>query len=152
VGTVKSDADALRLGLIVGLIDRQHVVAWADQLIRSDRVAEAPVVLDLAVATHHSVADVVSLLHQVPGDVDRATVGRRLATQLRGALACGTLDVVGVARAMYRVLHEGYAPDHEFESMAYWADDGVDLALQGVYGSLDQVRAELEGFLARYVE
>lgn len=60
MGTLKAEADALRLGLIVGLVDRQDVVVWADQVIRSDRTAEAPVVLDLAVGAQQPIADIVS--------------------------------------------------------------------------------------------
>ena len=150
--TLKAEAEALRVGLLVGLVDRDRIVAWADSAILADRAPEAPVVLDLALAGHKPVAEIVSLLSQVPGEVDQSVVGRRLAGQLRERFARGTLDVVGVARAMYRLLREGYAPDDEFESMAYVADDRVDLALEGVYGTLDDVSAEVAEFLERYAD
>lgn len=91
MGTLKAEGDALRLGLIVGRVDRQDVVAWADQVIRSDRTAEAPVLLDLAVGVQEPIADIVSLLNQVPGQIDRAAVGRHLARQLREAPAAEAL-------------------------------------------------------------
>jgi hypothetical protein len=152
MATLKADAEALRLGLILGLVHPNRVIAWADRIIMADRTVEAPVVLDLALAADRPLAELVSLLGEVPGTVDAAAVGRRLARQLREALAADTLDVVSVARAMYRLLREGYAPDREFESMAYSAHDEVDLALQGIYGTLEEVRTEVAQFLDRYAD
>lgn len=150
--TLKADAEALRLGLIVGLVHPNQVVAWADGIIMANRAVEAPVVLDLTLAADRPLAELVSFLGEVPGTVDAAAVGRRVAKQLREGLAVGTLDVIEVARAMYRLLREGYAPDREFENMAYSADDEVDLALEGTYGTLEDVRTELTQFLDRYAD
>ena len=150
--TLKSDAETLRLALLTRLVDAAAVVAWADRLILADRIAEAPVVLDLSLAGSRPTADIVELLGQVPGTIDQAAVGRHVAAQLRRALDSGQLDVVGVARAMYRLLREGYSPDSDFEGMAYCADDGVDLALAGSYGTLDDIREQLTAFLERYQE
>ena len=148
--TLRTEAESLRLALILGLIDAHAVVGWADSVIMSDRSSEAPVVLDLSLAAQKPVAELVSLLGQVSGDVDKAAVGRELAGQLRECLRSQRLDIVALARAMYRLLHEGYAPDKEFETMAYVIDDGVDLALEGVYGTLEDVRQEMATFLDRY--
>jgi hypothetical protein len=66
--TLTEEAEALRLGLMTGLLDAQAVVAWADRVILDDRVAEAPVVLDLTVSGTKGIADLVTLLRTVPGD------------------------------------------------------------------------------------
>jgi hypothetical protein len=34
--------------------------------------------------------------------------------------------------------------------MAYYFDDGIDLALQGIHGSLAELRAEMLEYLARF--
>ena len=70
--------------------------------------------------------------------------------RLRAALVNDELSIVSVARAMCRLMLEGYSPDADFESTAYVADDGVDLALQGTYGTLDEVRRDVVAFLERY--
>jgi len=97
------------------------------------------------------VAQLVSLLGEIPGEIDPTAVGRRLARDLATGLASGHLEIVQVARAMYRITHEGYAPDREFESEAYSADDGVDLARSGTYGTLEEVHREVQTFLDRYL-
>jgi len=42
-----------------------------------------------------------------------------------------------------------FSPDAEFEGMAYYFDDGVDLANNGVYGSLAELRVEMLDYLSR---
>jgi hypothetical protein len=148
--TLKFDAEALRLGLVAGTVDVREVVAWADRAILANQADDAPVLLDLSLAGRRSVSEVVSLLGEVPGEADPPAVGRQLAGELATRLAAGQMDIVATARAMYRILREGYAPDREFEGHAYAADDGVDLALSGTYGTLDDVRHDVAEFLSRY--
>lgn len=148
--TLKNDAEALRLGLIAGTSSIADVVAWADSIILADRASEAPSVLDLSVSSRRPAADVIALLSAVPGRPDAQEVGRRQAIRLRTALINQELGIVSIARAMYRLMLDGYSPDADFESMAYVADDGVDLALQGTYGTLDEVRRDVLAFLERY--
>ena len=49
-------------------------------------------------------------------------------------------------------MRAGYSLDSEFETMAYSFDDEVDLALQGSYGNLADVRAEMLEYLSRASE
>ena len=147
---MKNDAEALRLGLLAGMVDRSEIVAWADERVATDRAAEAPALLDLSLGAEKSVADLVSLLGALPGASDTGNVGRRLARQIYRALRDRRVGIEHAARAMYRVMREGYAPDREFETMAYVADDGVDLARSGTYGTLDELSGEVLAFLRRY--
>jgi hypothetical protein len=50
---------------------------------------------------------------------------------------------------MYHLAREGLAPDAEFESMAYYFDDEVDLARQGLGGPMARLEAELLAYLGR---
>jgi broad specificity phosphatase PhoE len=147
---VKAEAEGLRLGLIAGLVDVDAVVAWADRLILDDQADGAPVLFDLSLSGGRKVADVISMLREIPGAAHPAAVGRRMAADLAAGLADGSFGIVRAARVMYLIMREGFAPDAEFESEAYWADDGVDLALEGVYCTLEEVGQRMTQFLARY--
>lgn len=147
---MKSDSETLRLGLITGLIDVTMVVEWADQQILSDRADEAPALLDLSLASRKSVAEVVSLLGEVPGLVEPEAIGRRLVGMLAAKFRAGEIGVVATARTMCRILLEGYAPDAEFESDAYIVYDRVDLALEGTYGTLQDVALDVSEVLSRF--
>ena len=148
--TLKTDAEVLRLGLVLGLIDRSAIVAWADELILADRAAEIPVAFDLSTSATTPLSDVITQLGRVPGEIDPQAIGRRVAGHLRESLTTGRLDITAVARAMQRLLREGLAPDDDFEHMAYHADDGVDLALSGTYGTLPAIHDDVIRFLDRY--
>lgn len=148
--SIKAHAETFRLALILGLVEPFDVIQWADREVMTEAASEVPALLDISLAAHRPVAELTSLLSAVPGDANRSVVGRYLAAQLLDGLKSGRLDIVTVARAMFRLLHEGYAPDSEFENMAYVADDGVDLALQQTYGTLEEVHLDVLRFLERY--
>jgi hypothetical protein len=147
---LKCEAEALRIELAVGLVDVADVVAWADRLIGADAAGGAPVLLDISLSSRKSVVDVMSLLGEMPGQFDPHAVGRRLASNLAERYATGEVDVVGAARAMYRIMLDGLAPDEDFEDDARWADYGVELALDGLEGTLEEVGREIASFLERY--
>lgn len=86
----------------------------------------------------------------MPGAADQRAVGRRIAGQLQQLLATKQLDIVPLVRVMHFLLREGYSPDGEFETMAHYADDGVNLAQRRVSGTLEEVESELATFLERY--
>ena len=150
--TLKTDAEVLRLGLILGLVDRSAVTAWADALIVAGPPAAMSMVFDLSLATAQPTSAIISHLRDVPGTLDHRAIGRRLAGMMHAALSENRADITIVARAMRRLLDEGLAPDDQFEHMAYHADDGVDLASSGTYGTLEAIRADVVGFLGRYSE
>jgi hypothetical protein len=149
MGTIQDMAHTLRIGLIGGYVSITDVVAWADALIGENRGEVVPQLFDLALLRSTDLARAVSLLGEVPGEIDRSAVGREIASLLHRGLVSGTLTEREAARALFTAIHEGYSPDDEFESMAYYFDDGVDLALRGVYGNLADLRTEMVEYLCR---
>lgn len=148
--TIRNQAQALRAGLIGGFVTIPDVIAWADVLVGEDRGGDAPQLFDLALLRPGAVAEAVSLLGEVPGEWHPGAVGREIATLLYRGMANGELSERQTARALFAATLEGLAPDEEFANMAYYFDDGVDLAAQGVYGSLAAVRTEMLEYLARF--
>ena len=149
VATIKERAQALRASLIGGYVSIPEVVAWADALIGEDRGRDVPQLFDLALLRSGDVGKAVSLLGEVPGEWSPALVGRDVAKLVHGGVVSGKLTERQAATALLHALREGFSPDVEFESMAYYFDDVVDLALQGTYGNLADLRAELLEYLAR---
>jgi hypothetical protein len=149
LGTIRDQAKALRLGLISRFVSLAEVVTWADSLIGQDRGQEAPQLFDLALLRADDVGQAVSLLAEVPGEWSPAAVGRNIARSVHRGLARGQLNEREAASALYGAVLEGLCPDPEFESMVYYFDDGVDLALQGIYGNLAELRAEMLEYLSR---
>jgi hypothetical protein len=149
MGTIRDTAQAFRAGLIGGYVSIADVVAWADVLIGEDCGRDAPQLFDLALLRSGDLGPAISLLSDLPGDWNPGNVGRDIARLVHGGLISGKLTERQAATALYVAVREGLSPDAEFESMAYYFDDGVDLALQGVYGNLADVRAEMLDYLSR---
>jgi hypothetical protein len=148
--TAREQAEALRLGLIGGWATMPQVVAWADRLILEDRASEIPALLELCLLAPEAIADAVSLLGSVPGDRSQAQVGRYVAGLIYERLKAGDISTERAARALYVTTIDGYAPDLEFQEMAYTFDDRVDLALQGTYGTIQETRDEMLRYLERF--
>jgi len=149
VRTIREKAQALRAGLIGGYVSISDVVAWAVALIGEDSGREAAQLFDLALLRPDDVAQAVSLLGEMPGECSPGNVGRDIAALIRKGMVTGRLTERQAATALYVAVQEGFAPDAEFEQMAYHFDDGVDLAERGVYGKLADLRAEILEYLAR---
>ena len=147
--TMRGEAQALRLGLLCGCVSISDVVAWADTLVGEDRAREAPQLLGLALLRPDGVGQAVSLLGEVPGDSNPAHVGRHIASLVRSSLSLGRITERQAATALYVAMREGFSPDEDFESMAYYFDDVIDCARKGVYGGLDALRSELLEYLSR---
>src|SRR5688572_3262423 len=134
--SIKDRAELLRMGLIGGYVSIPEVVSWADGLIGEDHGRVVPQLFDLALLQPIDIGRALILLGEVPGDVDRRAVGRELARLLHRGLMSARLSEREAASALYKAAIDGCSPDAEFETMAYYFDDGVNLALQGVYGNL----------------
>lgn len=148
-GTIRDQAHALRAGLLAGYAAVSDVIAWADLLIAEDRGREVRELFDLALVRPNDVGRAVSLLGEVPGELNAGEVGRHIAKLVREALASGTFTERRAATALYRAMREGLSPDEEFERIAYYFDDAVDLAQEGIYGNLADVRSEMLEYLAK---
>jgi hypothetical protein len=149
MGTIRERAQALRAGLISGYVSIRDVVAWADALIAEDRGRDIPQLFDIALLRSDDLGKAVSLLGELPGDCTHGHVGREIAKLLYQGLLSGKLTEQQAASALYAAVREGFSPDNEFEGMGYYFDDAVDLARQGIYGTLADLKAEMMDYLAR---
>ena len=111
VATIKDTAHTLRSGLIGGYVSITDVVVWANGLIAEDGGLAVPQLFDLALLRPADLGRAVSLLGEVPGEVDPGTVGREIASRLRRGLASGKLTEREAANALFTALLEGDAPD-----------------------------------------
>ncbi len=147
--SIKERAQVLRMGLIGRYVSIPDVVSWADALIAQDHGLVVSQLFDLALLRPTDLGRAISLLGDIPGEIDRRVVGREIAGLLHRELMSARINERDAATALFTALHDGCSPDAEFASMAYYFDDGVDLALQGAYGSLADIRVEMLEYLSR---
>lgn len=77
--TVHTEAAALRMGLAMGLIGVQDVVAWADRLIVENGAAGVPEAFELCTLDARQDAEAITLLREVGDAGDASALGVRCA-------------------------------------------------------------------------
>lgn len=148
MASVREEAQALRAGLIGNVVNISEVVSWADARIAEGQGSVAPQLLDLALLRAGDIAGAVTLLGAVPGEWNAGEAGRHIARLVHGRLLNGSITERQAASALYIAMREGLAPDEQFVGMAYHFTDGVDLAVNGIYGNLTDLRTEMLDYLS----
>ncbi|HET9274760.1 MAG TPA: hypothetical protein VFN96_01685 [Gemmatimonadales bacterium] len=122
---IAETADALREGIARGYLAPADAIAWARQQVLEGEDPATPLLGELAIAEHQPLSRILLMLGQLAWGADPERVGRIAAGLLRERLADGRLGVPAVARALYQLMRDGFAPDAEFERSARRFDEEV---------------------------
>ena len=128
----KEEAEALRLGVIAGLVTVADAVAWADDVIMADARPDAAI-LDVSLAGKKPVFEVAKLLGEVRGPLDSERASRRLLGRMLRLLDDDPRRGNELAVALYRLARNGALPDDRFGMEPYRLDDEFELERQGMY-------------------
>jgi len=143
------DADTLAVGLELGRYSRADVTDWVSEaVLRYEKLPAA--LLELTAVAHREMGEIVALLRQLSTcDADRWRIALAMITDDWRSGACGletTVDRLVGAAHLYRSLEE----TSKSQIAVYVLQDQLELAESGTFGTLDDVRAHLEAFLAQY--
>lgn len=147
-GCAELDADTLCVGVALGRYSRADVSDWVDaEVLRREKLPDA--LLELTTLAHRETEEIAALLRALstrdPTRLWSIAVGM-LAEDYRGG-ACAlepTIERLVTAAHLYG------AYDTPAEAELYFLEDGVSLASYGIWGTLEDVRAHLEQFLAEW--
>jgi len=142
-----SEALALAYALETGAVDLTEARAWAAIQIGN---ADAPSneLLDLAVEM--KLADAVSQLHALGRGADLSLAGKLAYRHFRQAIAKGTIGHERAAHAIARLAQDSCAPSADAARQAWRFDDAFVLAQQELYGTVAEVKADVEEHLDRF--
>ena len=140
--------EVFHIGLANGLLDKQEVIRWADNIIQQD---DQPVinVIELSLCGHKSVNDVVSLLSEIVGDPRPQISGRVILGLLYNNYKNGKITLEKVARSMSWIIWQGELTDEE-KSFMYGIDDMYDLAVSGTFGTVESFEMDTLRFIEIY--
>jgi hypothetical protein len=147
----KEDAETLRLGLLTGFASIAEVVGWADTVIMRQPSPD-PAIVNVALGGSRSLADMVALLSEIPGEADPIPVLKRLRGRFLSALERDQGEGARIARWLYQLAAHGEIPEEPFGWEPYGFDDMFELARQGVYGTSEIAVAELRRYLEQHSE
>ncbi len=124
------------LELIFGLISKEDVIAWADEIVMD--VNDPPFqIYDISLAANKSPKEVASLLWELGENADIAEVSaiafRRFAIALHKELEAGSVSPDEVATSLYRVAwRTDLILPAEYAEFCNWVDDEFALVRQGL--------------------
>jgi hypothetical protein len=138
----------VRAGLASGLLTKEEVIEWADEIITKD---EQPDIffIDLALSTSKSKNDIIHYFSDYLNFENPAVPGRPLLGLLYKQYNAGQRNLEQTVRTLFRLKSETILTDGE-KDFVYSIDNDFDLAQDNVYGSIEDVRKETERFLEIY--
>jgi hypothetical protein len=145
----KTDAEALRLGLIAGYVTVGEVVAWADDVIVADPAPDHSVI-EVALAAKRLPADVIRLLGEVLGEVDVRAARRALLGRMLAILTVDPSQGERIAAWLYSLSRHGELPEDEFGCEPRSLDDDFELARAQVYGTIESATERLRDYLRAF--
>lgn len=141
--TLKNEAEVLAVALEVGAVSIEDVIEWADAVLERQEHPHWSI-CELATMGSSCEPDVVHTLRDVPGTADEVWVRSNLVRRLAQELAEDASSVDRVASALYRLALAEQLPRGELLSLAWWAQDELDLVDQRmVEGSRENIVAEM---------
>jgi hypothetical protein len=132
---IAQEAELKRLELFVGLISKDDVIAWVDEIIAG--IKNPPFQLyDISLAANRSTKDVESLLRELRESADIAEVSaaafRRFAISRLRELEAGSANPDKVAADLYEVAwNMDLILPLEYTEFCNWIDDEFSLVRQG---------------------
>jgi hypothetical protein len=145
--SLKTEATALRKCLLARAIPVSYAIRWADQYL--ERTPQPLYeVIAVSMATSRLEDAIADLLDEVPGTADAKAVLRNVFRLMADSVRDDSSRETAVAAALYAMALADDAPSDSAESFMLYFDDAFALALDGIYGDLEMVRAELRQFLS----
>lgn len=138
----------VRAGLASGLLTKEEVVEWADQIITKD---EQPHIffIDLAMSSSKSVNDLTFYIGDYLNFEEAVINGRPLLGLLYKQYQNNSFDLDQTISKLFRLRYEAVFTDREMGSV-YALENDYDAAKHNIYGTVEQVKKELEKFLSLY--
>lgn len=150
--TLKEQAEVLRLSLLIGMVPKQSIIAWADHVIESEENLPWEII-EISLAGKKSVGEIVLLLSDVGGEVNSFIVIQIIFGILGHALARQAQSAAMTAWLMYRLLTQ-----YDLDLLEGWRltrglyfDDSFALAEAGIYDDTEKTTSELVTFLSTYL-
>jgi len=140
----------LAAGLWLGVVDADAVVAWADGEIGRRADVPPPWLIELSLSKRRHVLDVIAILNEVAGKVDRRAVFAGVCSLLPDLNHYDFDQCEALARRLYRTAYELFEGDWNCELLAAsdeaadafeWQRDGC------IADTRDQVAATFRAFV-----
>jgi len=140
--------EVFRLGLHTGIVERQLVVDWADQLIVREETP-AYFLIELSLSGRNHLNDFIKLLDEYVGENKPEVSKRVILGLLLHQYEAGQVTLQKAVRAIdWLALHIDYSKEEH--SFMAGLDDEYHLVDEGICGTFSEVECWLLRFLSAY--
>lgn len=140
--------EVFRIGLLNQIIDRQKIIAWADELIEQEDEPDY-FLIELSLCGKNHINDMISLLDKHVGENKPQVAGRIILGYLYHEYCAKHIPLQKVVRTFYWLsLHSTLS--EEEQKFMYRLDVDLDLAADGVCGTVAEVEEHTLRFLTIY--
>jgi hypothetical protein len=140
----------LRAGLSTGLLKKEEVIDWADQIVTKDNAPDV-FFIDLLLAGSRSIKDITHYIGNYLNFETPTASGRPLLGLLFKRFIGKKLTLHQTIIILYELKNQTVLSNWE-ESFVYSIDDGYDLARNSIYGTIQDIHNQIEIFLGNYAE
>jgi hypothetical protein len=137
-----------QIGLTHGMLDKEEVIRWADNIIQQDEQPDH-FVIELSLCGHKSINYIVSLINEFVGEPKPVVSGRVILGLINKQYVKKLIPLRKVTTAIYWMKELSELTETEICFM-YWLDDNLDGAELGSYGTVEGVEIETLRFLEDY--
>ena len=142
----KTQAEAFRTALLLGLVATEVVVKWVDGIIDEDAKPDISMI-DVAMAGSRSTWEVADLLSAVPGAANVESVRFLVLCAVRDYLRATPVSVRRMCELLVTIRTEGLAPSEKLRDRISIIEDRLDLAERRIHGDLGEERTKTLAFL-----
>jgi hypothetical protein len=142
-----TDLESLRICVELGFMSPALVAEWAAPVIEREE-APAAIYCDLALAANKTQATILEILAEYRDAARQGRAWEQVLAWVAARVRAGDLEVGHVIRRIWTLVRVAQ-PSARLYSAFLYLDDQYDLARDRVYGSLEQVSADLLEVLDR---
>ena len=139
---------ALKVFVSHGLLDKLEIIHWADKEVE---MANNPddYLIELSLIGKKTTNQITDLLSDFIDEARSITTGRAIIGLTRDKIRSKAIDYKKGLEVIYSVLGQFPFRDIETHYISH-ADDGLDLAIQKIWGDKDELEKEIKSFLECY--
>jgi hypothetical protein len=138
----------LRAGLSTGLLKKEEVIDWAEQIVSKDKAPDI-FFIDLLLSSSISTANISHYISCYLNFETPTVSGRPLLGLLFRRFSSGELTLNKTVITLYQLKNETVLSDREM-AFVYNIDNDYDLAREKIHGTLKDIERQLEDFLSIY--
>ncbi|SES45607.1 hypothetical protein [Psychrobacillus sp. OK032] len=148
---IKLSAEVYRIGVLIGLLNIQDVIKWADSVIEQ---CDTPPyeIIELSLSAKEKLEDITLRLMEIRGDFDDNDLSSKVILGLLNQYLNTPEDIANVIEKLDKLIE--YLPD-SYEGIKmeiHFLSDGFYLAEENIYGDLKEVHSNLKEFLIRFID